>query len=99
MAMWFIAVLKGFSFVTSHESVEMKEVMTMNSEGDNVEEETFGMKCMFEMKPKDPRRKNWDCKRLNGAEFGKKGGKNQSSPESRNESKRVQKEADRKKMI
>ena len=55
-----------------------------------IEEEAFEMKCMFEMKREDPMRKDWECKRMSVTEFGKKGCKNQSSPESRNESNRAQ---------
>ena len=35
--MWCIAVLKGFSLVTSHDSFEMKEAMITKSERDTDE--------------------------------------------------------------
>jgi len=56
------------------------------------------MRHLFEMKREDPRRKNRDCKRKNGTEFGKKGHKNWSSPGSRSKSDHVQIAANRKKM-
>ena len=65
----------------------------------DVGEETFGMKCTFGMKREDPRRKNRDCERMSGTECGKKGCKNQSSPESRNDSDRVQMATHCKKII
>ena len=56
------------------------------------------MRHLFEMKREHPRRKNRDCKRKNGTEFGKKGHKNWSSPGSRSKSDHVQIAANRKKM-
>ena len=64
----------------------------------DVEEFVFGMKCTFEIKCEDPRRKNRNCKRMSGTEYGKKWCKKQTSPEPRNKSNRVQMAADHKKM-
>ena len=52
-------------------------------------EEAFEMKCTSEMKHEDLRRKDWDEKIMSGTECGKVR-KNQSIPESRNESNHVQ---------
>ena len=48
----------------------MKVLKKMASEA---EEEAFEMKCKFEMKREDPRRKNQDCERMIGTECKKKG--------------------------
>ena len=56
------------------------------------------MKRPFEMKRENPIRKDRDCERMSGIEARKKGRKNQSSPELRNESNCVMKAADCKKM-
>ena len=63
-----------------------------------MKEKGFEMKCMFEMKHMDPRRNNLDCKRMSGIEWGKKGCKNQSSSELRNNIDRLQMAADCKKI-
>ena len=55
-----------------------------------MEEEAFEMKCKFEMKREDPRRKNQDCKRMIGMECEKKGCKKLSSLKTRNKCNRVQ---------
>ena len=64
----------------------------------DVEEKMFGMKCMFEMKRKDLRRNNQNCKRMSGMEYGKKGCKKHTSSELRNKSDHLQMAADCKKM-
>ena len=50
------------------------------------------------MKRENTIRKDWDCERMSGIECRKKGRKNQSSPESRNESNRLMTAAHCKKM-
>ena len=47
----------------------------MTSSSSDAEEEAFEMKCKFEMKREDLRRKNRDCKRMIGMECEKKGWK------------------------
>ena len=64
----------------------------------DIEEEAFEMKRPFEMKRKNPIRKDRDGDRMSDIEARKKGRKNHSSPESRNESNRVMTAADCKKM-
>eukprot|EP00579_Thalassiosira_antarctica_P012346 CAMPEP_0201910676 /NCGR_PEP_ID=MMETSP0903-20130614/1963_1 /ASSEMBLY_ACC=CAM_ASM_000552 /TAXON_ID=420261 /ORGANISM="Thalassiosira antarctica, Strain CCMP982" /LENGTH=203 /DNA_ID=CAMNT_0048445345 /DNA_START=247 /DNA_END=854 /DNA_ORIENTATION=+ len=63
----------------------------MANNNNGVEEEAFEMKCKFEMKREDPRRKNRNCERMSGAECRKKGCQKQTSD-------RVPMAVDRKKM-
>ena len=79
-------------------SVNESNLLRILKMASDVEAGAFEMKCTFEMKHKDPRRKDWDCKRISETEYGKKGCKNQFSLELRNESDCVSMSVDYKKM-